>query len=424
VRSPRVARILAYVAVAALLAVPWRTHVDDLDAQMYLVIARNIARSGRWFDLSFGPGFWPQFREHLPFGFWPAAAAIRVLGEWAVNPVYALLTLGAVAAAARIARTLRGPPAEIGTVLLLGTCEIVWHYGGRPLLEPPLLFFATASAAAALECRWAAGSAFAALATLVKGPFGLLDLACAGLFRRPLKAAVATAAAVLPAAVFVLCDPGGGWREHYWRAQILGSASGMRGGGIALWWFPWAVIAGRFWPGLPFALAGVWQARRDVRLRPLVWTCLAVTALLCLPARKWGNHTYVVFPLLGALAGCAAAGLVERFRLLPAMVAAVACAVLATNVGARIMRAPCPFSTSLAGALAAVPPRSAILVGAAAQDDAALAELAAERDLDPFPAAALPASGPFRFAVAREGTTPVDSWSVRARGRGWLFLQR
>ncbi|HEY2030768.1 MAG TPA: hypothetical protein VGH20_16335 [Myxococcales bacterium] len=413
--------------MAALLAVPWRTHVDDLDAQMYLVIARNIARTGHWFDLSFGPGFWPHFREHLPFGFWPAAAAIRVLGEWAVNPVYALFTLGAVAAAARIARTLRGAWAEIATILLLGTCEIIWHYGGRPLLEPPLLFFATASAASAasaLEGRWIAGSVFAALATLVKGPFGLLGLACAGVVRHPLKAAVAVGAAMLPAVVFLIADPGGGWREHYFRGQVLGSASGLRTDGIALWWFPFAVVAGRFWPGLPFTLAGLWQARRVVRLRPLAFTCIAVTALLCLPARKWGNHTYVVFPLLGALAGCAAAGLLERLRLLPFAVAVVACGFLASNLGARIMRAPCPFSTSLAAPLDEVPPRSPILVVAKVPDDAAVAELAAERDLDPFPAAELPPEGPYHFAVAREGTKPVASWNVRARGGGWLFLQR
>jgi hypothetical protein len=45
--SPRAIRIAwtsAFVICSSLLAAPWRGHIDDVDAQIYLVVARNIAR--------------------------------------------------------------------------------------------------------------------------------------------------------------------------------------------------------------------------------------------------------------------------------------------------------------------------------------------------------------------------------------------
>jgi len=160
-KPERVAWVSALVACAALLAAPWRGHVDDFDAQLYRVVARNLARAHAWFDLRGLPTLHPVFREHLPFGFWPAAAAIRVGPERAIDPLYALMTLGAIAASGAIARRLAGDRAGVAAILLLGTCESIWQYGGRLLLDPPLLLFATASAGMALAGRWgwAAGPA-------------------------------------------------------------------------------------------------------------------------------------------------------------------------------------------------------------------------------------------------------------------------
>jgi hypothetical protein len=82
--------------------------VDDIDAQLCRVVARNLAKDHAWFDLRYLPSLHPVFREHLPFGFWPAAAALRVFGEWAVDPLYAAMMLGAIACAGGIARRI-GP---------------------------------------------------------------------------------------------------------------------------------------------------------------------------------------------------------------------------------------------------------------------------------------------------------------------------
>jgi phospholipid/cholesterol/gamma-HCH transport system substrate-binding protein len=98
-KPERVAYVCALLCCAALLAAPWRGHVDDFDAQIYTVVARNMARDGSWFDLRCLPSLRPVYREHLPFGLWPAAAAIRANAEWAIVPLYGLMTLGAIAVA-------------------------------------------------------------------------------------------------------------------------------------------------------------------------------------------------------------------------------------------------------------------------------------------------------------------------------------
>jgi 4-amino-4-deoxy-L-arabinose transferase-like glycosyltransferase len=419
----------ALLLSAALLAAPWWGHIDDVDAQLYLVVARNMARDHSWFDLRYLPGVFPRFREHLPFGFWPAAAAIRVFGEWAVAPLYAFLTLAAIVFAGRIARRTAGEWAGVAAVVLLGTCESIWQYGGRLLLEPPLLLFATAAAGAALADRFVAAALLGATAALIKGPFGLLPLACVALARLDRRALLAVVAAALPLALFLGIDPSGGWRSGYLHGQLLASASGARADGVTSWWFPLRVIVGRFWPGLPIALLGLWRARRDARLRPLAIACLLTAALLCLPHRKWGNHAYVAFPLLAALAGAAAGPLLEKLR--PRLVAAtlagaaaLAWALALAGLGARVLQPPCPFSTGLRAPLDALHPRRPILVVAPNPDMLAIGELAAERDLVPWPEQHLPDPPTMPDAIARDETPVPHSWAVVAREGGWSVLRK
>ena len=215
-RAPRVALGFVLLLTSALLVAPWRGHVDDLDAQIYRVVARNMVADGTWFDLRYLPDVWPRFREHLPFALWPAAVTLRFLGERAVDWIYALTTLVTVWLTARIASRIAGAWAGVAAALALGTCESIWQYGGRLLLEPPLLLFATASAGAALLPRpsWGRAALFGALAVSIKGPFGLLPLACVAVGRavtqkswRPLAGgAIAGIAASAPAAAFLLID--------------------------------------------------------------------------------------------------------------------------------------------------------------------------------------------------------------------------
>lgn len=422
--NARAARWLALLACAALLAAPWRGHIDDFDAQIYLVVARNLARDHAWFNLRYLPSVWPVFREHLPFGFWPAATTIRIFGEWAVPAVFALITLGAIAAAGRIARRMAGERAEVAAILLLGTCESIWEYGGRPLLEPPLLLLATAAAGAALADRWRTAALLGSMATLIKGPFGLLPLACVALVRfRNWRVPLAAVLAIVPLAIFLAFDPAGGWRSTYLHGQLLASATGSRSDGVALWWFPLAVVARRFWPGLPFALLGVWRARREPALRGLALVCALTIALLCLPARKWGSHTYVVFPLLAALGGAAVAPWLARIRLdlLTGVAAVLAVMFFVSGLGARLLRPPCAFSTSLREPLSALRPGREVLVISKLYN--AYAQLAAERDLVPWPVSSLPEKPSLPDAVVTEDTPVPPAWAVVARGGGFLLLR-
>jgi len=400
--SERAARLWALLACAALVASPWFGHIDDFDAQIYLVVARNMARDHAWFALRYLPSVHPVFREHLPFGLWPAAAAIRVFGEWAVPVVYALFTLGTTWVVGRAGGALG--------MLLLATCASMFQYGGRLLLDPPLLFFATAAAVCALEDRWRAAAVFAAVGALVKGPFGLLPLACVVIARR--RGFWTVPAAAVPLGLFLLVDPAGGWRTHFLFDQLLASLTGARADGITAWWFPLSVVARRFWPGLPFALYGL--RKRD----PLAIACALLVALLCLPARKWGNHAYVAFPLLAALGGAAVTD--ARVRWLAPLTAAGALVFCLGGFGARLLRPPCAFSTSLREPLDHLPAHELYVVSKLWDP---WAQLAAERDLVPWPVDALPANPSLRWAVV-EGAAPVPAgWAVTARGGTFQLLR-
>jgi 4-amino-4-deoxy-L-arabinose transferase-like glycosyltransferase len=417
-------RAFALIASAALIAAPWSGHVDDFDAQIYLVVARNLARDHAWFALRYLPSVFPVFREHLPFGFWPAAAAIRLFGEWSVPAVYALFTLLAIAAAGRIAEHAGGPRAAVAAILLLGTCESIWRYGGRPLLDPPLWFFATASVDAALRDRWRAAALLGAVAVMVKGPYGLLPLACVAVARLPdVRLIAAAILAAVPLAVFLLIDPAGGWRSGYLLGQLLASATGARSDGVGAWWFLPAVILRRFWPGLPFAALGLWRAIGDKRLRSLALTCVLICAFLVLPARKWGNHAYVAFPVLAALGGAAVAPRLVKLRLeaITAALAGIALVFCFSGLGARLLRPPCAFASGLREPLDVVRPGESIAVVSKGLDT--VAQLAAEHDVIPAHLAELPQLPATRFAVAEDGATIPPAWAVLAHGGGFALLR-
>lgn len=189
---------------------------------------------------------------------------------------------------------------------VLATTETFLRYGAETRLDPILVAFANLAAAPLLLGAngfgaWAGVTGAAAVAVLAKGPFGLVPLFAAAVARvvhdrsaRVLsRAAIAGAIGCVPLAAFLLADRWilhAGWWQTYGYGQLLASAAGAREDGTLAWWFPFATVAGRFWPGL--ALIGVLAAiaavcRRRLRRENLLLAifCAVMLAALCIPGR-------------------------------------------------------------------------------------------------------------------------------------------
>ncbi|MBZ4415852.1 glycosyltransferase family 39 protein [Myxococcus sp. RHSTA-1-4] len=465
---PRRGPVVAVLVLAAsLVAAPWAAHLDDGDANLYTVVARNMVEQGTWLNPSYLPDVYPEFREHLPFGLWPQVAAIRWVGEGALGPLNALWTLATVALVGWLGTRLCGARAGLLAMLVLATSETFFVYGGRPRLDPLLVLLGTLAAAPvlldgrslrALLLASVAGSA----AALIKGPFGLLPIVAAGAARglatrsvRPfLVGGTAAVLAALPVTGFLVWDRFAGdgtWWSGYAERQLLASAMGTRTDGKLVFWFPFRSVASRFWPGLPLVLLGAWTAVRQPRagqearaqeqvgLRILALFSLFVLLGLCLPARKLWNHTLVAYPGLALLAGAAAAPWVERLlqaprrkrvaaRALMGLALVVAVASMA-GLGRYLAPPPCVASREFAAEFDRLAPGTRVPVVAATPAWILIAAIAAERRLAPQPVDQLSVleGHEARLALVEERvlqTSMPAGWHEVRRARDWVLLVR
>jgi 4-amino-4-deoxy-L-arabinose transferase-like glycosyltransferase len=455
------------VLAAAVLVAPWMGHVDDTDAQLYQVVARHMVQDGRWLDLRYLADVHPHFREHLPFGLWPFAVAIRLGGERTLAPLASLFTLGTLVLLAFVGRRLGGWTMGTLTVLVLATTESFIIYGGRERLDPLLLLLVVASLAPVLAFpptlrRWLLGALLAALASLVKGPFGLLPFLAAGLavaweHRSARWAATAvglTLLATLPVASFLLADRAfgsGSWWRGYVEVQLFESATGERFDGIEPPWFPLATVAGRFWPGLPLVALGVarsfaWPKRLDAQTPPTpqVAQRLALCALvmligLALPERKVWHHALVAYPVLALLAGAGATPFLrpvhstERRRRLglgAILVVALACVAFDALRGGALLWRPCVPAAEFRADFDRLTPGDTVLVVSDPPHWRMVAILAAERQLEPFMESTLHEDGDrgARLALVEKHLMPSGPlptpWQEAGEARGWVLLRR
>jgi 4-amino-4-deoxy-L-arabinose transferase-like glycosyltransferase len=463
----RTAAGLALVIATAVLVAPWGGHVDDTDAQLYQVVARHMVQDGRWLDLRYLSHAHAQFREHLPFGLWPWAVTIRLLGEWALAPLAGLFTFCTLLLVGFLGGRLGGWSMAAVALLVLGTTESFIIYGGRPRLDPLLLLFVVASLVPVLGFppsakRWLWAALFTALAALVKGPFGLLPFLAAALavswearsLRWAAAAVLLTALAAVPVAAFLLADKlfsQGTWWRGYLDVQLLASATGERGDGLEPPWFPFATVARRFWPGLPLVALGLlraagWPKPLDASLPPTppVARRLALTALLLLlglaiPERKVWHHALVAYPVLALLAGAGTAPLLRRWLATPgrqraalaalAVLAALLVGFVAMGAGARVWK-PCVLAGEFRGALDGLRPGDSVLVVSDPTHWRLLAGLAAERQLEPFLEKRLVegADHDAPWALVEKHLLPpgalVAPWQEVAEARGWVLLRR
>lgn len=442
-------------------------HTDVGDAQVYQVIARNMVEDGQWLSLRYLPVVHPHFHEHLPFGIWLLAAPMGLLGEWSLRPLFALMSVGVVLLAGRVATRLGGGWAGLMAMLVLATTDKFFFQAGYPLLDPPLLLFATGAAAACLTGelgwkRWLVAGVLAAGAAAVKGPFGLLPLAAAVVARGAIdrrwqtlaKGSAALLAAAAPVALFLLFRSD--WWEGYVLRQLLDSLTGARSDGSLDRWFAVKVIAGRFWPWLPLLapaavlavgrplgvarwLTGTREVKSAVRL--LLLACAVVVFGLSLPARKIWHHTLIVYPLLAILCGLALGPRIEQWLGTPArtrravlgLAALTLASALAVCLGLErlLMAPPCAMETEFAQVLGTVPPRTKVLVVSERDEWDVLSDLAWDRGLTPWPVRSLDPGtneGPAGLAplalVAEQLWDSPRSWRELARGRSWVLATR
>jgi 4-amino-4-deoxy-L-arabinose transferase-like glycosyltransferase len=433
----------------ALLALPRTGHVDDSDSAVYRVVVRNMVSDRSWFELRYLPAVHPHFHEHLPFGFWPTAAAVRLFGEGAIPFVGGLETLLMLLAVAWLAQRIAGGLAGAAAFVLLATAESIFVLGPTARLDPLLLLLTTLSMApfllpeASRRGLWA-GAACAVLATLLKGPFGLLPWCCASAARavcdrrwRPLGLGIVGAIlAVLPVAAFLAFDRwfgAGTWWDGYARAQLFASAVGARGEGVWPAWYPLYVVVGRFAQVLPLALLGFALAlrRKDRELRTVALTCVLMLVALMLPARKAWNHSLIVFPPLAILGGVAlrrvltAPARALRFAQVGAAVLAVALlAAMGLGVGRRLWRPRCAASGPLHDGLARLSPGTPVAVVSDEPSWLTVGSLADELHLAPAPLTSLPTSGYSWALVEQKRPAEAPRWRLLTSGSGWAFVER
>lgn len=443
----------------ATLSIPVRSHMDDSDAALYAVVARNIVRSGEWMSLSYLPGVHAHFYEHLPFGLWPQAAAIQLFGEPALKPFNALLCVAILGVLAGAGAALVGWEAATVATVVLSLNDTFFLYGARPRLDPLLMLAVAVTCLALTRARRKKGTGYfsawmealavagAAVGALVKGPFGLAVLGCWLLaewlldrsWGRAVRSAVMFLLACLPLAAFLGWDlgwNGGAWWTGYVKDQLLASALGGRDDGVLAWWYPLASIAGRFWPGLPLVVVGAIFGWRTERFRPLILATGLLVLSLTLPHRKVWNHTLVAYPLLELVAaiGIAEVGArllrnarAKRIALNGFVGAAVVACVASATVGVRALAAPpCVFAQELSEDLRALRPAATIAVVSEQPAWRTVSELAFEFDAHPVPVQRAEEVRGADAVVTEPGAPKLTDpgWCEKRFARGWTLYVR
>jgi 4-amino-4-deoxy-L-arabinose transferase-like glycosyltransferase len=455
--------VAVMMLAAAPVVAPALVHFDETDSFTYQTIVRHMVEDDTWFALRYLPAVYPEFREHVPFGFWPYAAAVRVFGEGALPVVATVFTLATYLSIGLIVARRFGTVTALVSVFLLASCESFFLYGSRPLLEPPLLFFTT------FAClllglgppsgrTWVFIAVLGALATLIKGPFGLAPVVAfafaLGLVHRSASTVVGglvvCIVAALPLVGFLLHDRAnsGTYWHGYVENQLLASAASARGENAKSLVFPFLSIAGRLWLAVTvsvLALVGRWRLgplvaepqRRAERVVGL--GVFVLLLLLCVPVRKNWTHVLSAYPALALWAALKAGPFVEAWwsnerisrRLSRGLVAAavVAWVAVVSGVGALLVPSACVATQGeLVEPLRALPVGTAVGVVAQGSPWLMVGLLAAERRLSPEPVSwdELSSREALAHALVAETQWPAEhgGWGEVKRARGWVLVRR
>lgn len=378
-------------------------HDDDSDSQLYTVVARNMAADGTWFDLRYTANVHPQYREHLPFGLWPAAAVIRWFGVGAVRWTSALWGLLTVALVARLGWTLtRSLTVSVAGVVFLATTEQFVRVVARHRLDGPLVFLSVLALLPLLEherptTRGWLTSALAVLgATLVKGPFGLVLLAAASISRAIVDRRWAwlwfgATAGLVGSTAFVAFllhakATGSDWWTGYAEHQLLASAIGSRTDGDPHRLTPLLSLANRFWPWLPLlAIAAFRAVKHPSREQRLSWlTALLTIGVLLLPTRRLWHHVLPLFPILALLLALGIGPIVERWSLRARQMVVVIAALVTPLLMAALPPRRSVSCTAFKEQLTQARGRVVVAASSTSSHWKEISTLALETDLEPW----------------------------------------
>jgi 4-amino-4-deoxy-L-arabinose transferase-like glycosyltransferase len=359
---PRAAGVLLALVLALLVFRLGAVPLLGPDEPRYTRVAVEMHRAGEWVTPTLQGEPW---LEKTPLFYWLAGGAFSVLGETeaAARVPSVLATLLLVGATALFGARLYGAAAGLHAGFAAGTSLLVFAYGRAASMD--MLLAATVTMAIGLAGLRSldrarrraipAAAAFAGLATLAKGPLGLLlpALVLGGYVfatrewrrLRELLSPAALASFLIVAApwyVAILLDQG----RHFVDVFILGHnvarfTSTVHHHPGPVWYYLPVLLAGLFpWSGLSVPALFRVEPRAERRdLFVLLWLALPL-AFFSLAGSKLPGYILPCVPPLAILVGRLADRLVNEGRAPEAQLSGRVAALVGLVLGALIAASP------------------------------------------------------------------------------------
>lgn len=292
----------------------------NLDAAMYASVARNIAQTGDWLNMSYTDYYFLQFAEHPPLAIWMMALVFKVLGasDTTSRIIGALSALGSIMLVYRIGRELFSPMYGFIASLILMFCVNFVSIGNSALLDGPVTFFMLLSFWGVanpkkFKQRIIISGAALGLAFLCKGlvavPAYLAVFVYVVVFVRGAltdwRTYLAAVLAVGLPALYAISEhyfgPGYFW-AHYFGAQLGEIYEGLRPA-LSAEWYEFALrFLQLFFPWILLTLVGAYLAIKR-RERHLLFVGISLmTMLIVFSFSKYVfNHYFMPLYPLGAL---------------------------------------------------------------------------------------------------------------------------